>query len=455
MEIRDADGDVVGTARVDELRRLDAGETAWPTAFADTLPAGDYTLTWGAPDYGSQTVNFTIVEVDGRLYMADDAPKSAAPGEDDEQEQLVEQAIADLASELEIKPQDIQVVEIQPREFADASLGVPEPGQMYAQMITPGYVITLAARGRQHIYHAAGERVVAVPEKQQKPGEGMPTDLVDRAIENLAMDLKIGLNEVKVLEVVPTNFRDSSLGVQEPGQVYLPVVTPGYIIHLQARGETYVYHASENRIVQAPSDNDSGRRGQAEELTELAIADLSQRLNISPTKIELASVEPTEFRDASLGVPEPGKVYIQIITPGYVIQLKAQGQTFTYHGTGERIVFVPDDSGAAETAITITTVHVEQGKSILIAGTSSLPEGAQLQVELWADTAKVAHWPADATAQVSKSKWEAVVPLENASGTIELDPQQTYQVRVYQQNNPTTMALPFPFDLAGPEPPSR
>ena len=57
-------------------------------------------------------------------------------------------------------------------EFPDASLGVPEPGAVYAQVITPGYVIDLTAAGQTYRYHAAGERVVAVPdETSQLPGD--------------------------------------------------------------------------------------------------------------------------------------------------------------------------------------------------------------------------------------------------------------------------------------------
>jgi hypothetical protein len=52
------------------------------------------------------------------------------------------------------------VEDIEPKDFPDASLGVPEPGMTYAQVITPGYVILLNAEGETYEYHAAGERVV-------------------------------------------------------------------------------------------------------------------------------------------------------------------------------------------------------------------------------------------------------------------------------------------------------
>jgi hypothetical protein len=38
-----------------------------------------------------------------------------------------------------------------------------------------------------------------------------------------------------------------------------------------------------------------------------------------------------EWSDASLGCPQEGMMYAQVITPGYLIVLEAQGQTFEYH----------------------------------------------------------------------------------------------------------------------------
>jgi hypothetical protein len=73
MELRYADGAQTGelraSAKIVELARLDPGETAWPVAWRAQLDPGAYTLTWGAADYGFTSVEFQIVERDGRLYL--------------------------------------------------------------------------------------------------------------------------------------------------------------------------------------------------------------------------------------------------------------------------------------------------------------------------------------------------------------------------------------------------
>jgi len=85
-------------------------------------------------------------------------------------------------------------------------------------------------------------------------------------------------------------------------------------------------------------------QGDAEPLVNLSIADLAERLDVGPDEIAVQSVEATEFPDASLGVPEPGKVYAQVITPGYVVRLAVNGTVYEYHGSGERVVFAPTSS---------------------------------------------------------------------------------------------------------------
>jgi hypothetical protein len=76
-------------------------------------------------------------------------------------------------------------------------------------------------------------------------------------------------------------------------------------------------------------------------LVDLALADLASQLKTSAENIDVLSVEAVDFSDASLGVPEPDKMYAQVVTPGYAIQLRAGGKEYTYHGSGDRIVLVP------------------------------------------------------------------------------------------------------------------
>ena len=67
--------------------------------------------------------------------------------------------------------------------------------------------------------------------------------------------------------------------------------------------------------------------------------DLAQRLNIDVEKVSLVVVEAVEWRDSSLGCPEPDMMYMMVITPGYRLVLQANAQLYEYH-TGRNDVFV-------------------------------------------------------------------------------------------------------------------
>ncbi len=76
-------------------------------------------------------------------------------------------------------------------------------------------------------------------------------------------------------------------------------------------------------------------------LVMLAKFDLALKTGADIEKMDTESVEEFNFSDASLGVPEPGVEYTQVITPGYIIILNAEGETYEYHASGERVVQVP------------------------------------------------------------------------------------------------------------------
>lgn len=70
----------------------------------------------------------------------------------------------------------------------------------------------------------------------------------------------------------------------------------------------------------------------------LAIADLAERLNLDSGEIEVVRTEPVDWPDTSLGCPEPGQAYAQVITPGHIVVLKAKGQEYEYHIGGDQVV---------------------------------------------------------------------------------------------------------------------
>ncbi len=78
----------------------------------------------------------------------------------------------------------------------------------------------------------------------------------------------------------------------------------------------------------------------AEEVVKLAKADLAKRMGIDKEGIVVVRVDSVDWPDTSLGCPEPGMMYAQVVTPGYKILLSYAGEIYEYHSDkGDRIVY--------------------------------------------------------------------------------------------------------------------
>jgi len=77
-----------------------------------------------------------------------------------------------------------------------------------------------------------------------------------------------------------------------------------------------------------------------------AMNHLSAELDVATGQITLLSTEPVEWPDASLGCPEPGMMYAQVVTRGYQLVFEVDGELYEVHTdeSGETVVICASDS---------------------------------------------------------------------------------------------------------------
>jgi hypothetical protein len=68
---------------------------------------------------------------------------------------IVAEATALLTQELGVADSAITLISITAVDWPDASLGCPEPGMMYAAVITPGYELVFDVSGQEYRVHTA------------------------------------------------------------------------------------------------------------------------------------------------------------------------------------------------------------------------------------------------------------------------------------------------------------
>ena len=65
--------------------------------------------------------------------------------------------------------------------------------------------------------------------------------------------------------------------------------------------------------------------------------DLAQRLGIQESEVSLRSIAQVDFPDAALGAATEDEMSAQVITPGWRIQLEAQGNSYEYRAAGKAL----------------------------------------------------------------------------------------------------------------------
>lgn len=74
---------------------------------------------------------------------------------------VADRAIGDLLNSVQgINPSMIIVKSFEPREYGSTALDCPQEGQMYADVITPGYQIILEAQGQEYDYRLDTDQAV-------------------------------------------------------------------------------------------------------------------------------------------------------------------------------------------------------------------------------------------------------------------------------------------------------
>jgi hypothetical protein len=99
----------------------------------------------------------------------------------------------------------------------------------------------------------------------------------------------------------------------------------------QRKGEAAV-STEQSRSIQ------SGERSEAQlltELTEQSRKDLASRLNMDVAGVTVVEARHVTWPDSSAGCPKPGYMYMQMLTEGALIRLRADNQTYHYHSKGK------------------------------------------------------------------------------------------------------------------------
>ncbi len=153
-----------------------------------------------------------------------------------------------LADELEVDVEGLKLDSSEVVEWSDASLGCPQEGYAYAQVITPGHKLVFDLAGASYAVHTNldGSHMVVC-------GDGMPTPAAGGAVlgemetaarKLLADELEVDAGSLKLASSEMVEWSDTSLGCPQEGYAYAQVVTPGHKVVFDLAGASYAVHTN-------------------------------------------------------------------------------------------------------------------------------------------------------------------------------------------------------------------
>jgi uncharacterized protein YggU (UPF0235/DUF167 family) len=158
-------------------------------------------------------------------------------------------AVEALAQSLGVPKDQVKLASSEAVTWPNGCMGVPRMGVLCTQAQVPGFKLVLEANGKQYEYHTNLEGTIVVPaEALQVPG---PAETA--GIKQLAANLGIPEGDVKLVSSAAVEWPDSCLGVALERVMCAQMVTPGYLLVLEAGGRPYEYHTNNDASVIMPA----------------------------------------------------------------------------------------------------------------------------------------------------------------------------------------------------------
>jgi hypothetical protein len=169
---------------------------------------------------------------------------------------LAEQA---LSARLGVGAEALSLEGAEAVDWPDASLGCPEKGMVYAQVVTPGYKLSLAHAGVSYAVHVGAGRAVVCDQPQRSRRESVEAARAaaqagNRARGELARALGVETSAIKILRVRPAS---APLADGEPECSVEPAAegpeSPSFRVDLEVQGRRHVYAVSGDRARACPA----------------------------------------------------------------------------------------------------------------------------------------------------------------------------------------------------------
>ncbi|MEL7022808.1 MAG: hypothetical protein AAGL69_03610 [Pseudomonadota bacterium] len=161
-----------------------------------------------------------------------------------------------LAQSLGITVDQITVDSVRPIDWRDSSIGCPQPGEAYGQVITPGHKIALRVDGQMHVVHEANGRAFVCRNKNRVADLTNSSEFVWAkqaliARKSLASTLGVDPREIRVESARRMTWSDTGMGC--PGPTDAAGKVSGYSLTLSHKTRRFNFNTDLNRVIACPA----------------------------------------------------------------------------------------------------------------------------------------------------------------------------------------------------------
>ncbi|MEZ4538585.1 MAG: hypothetical protein R3C43_01220 [Chloroflexota bacterium] len=178
----------------------------------------------------------------------------------------------------------------------------------------------------------------------ETPETGNDSDAIAAATAFLAGELGVAEDNIEVISTEQTEFTDSCLGLGQANESCLQAITPGWLILLEIDGQPYEVRTNETAEQVRLATNMPADDGQSGTAVGAAQEFLAGELGVALGDVQVVSVEAAEFTDSCLGLGGPEEICAQVMTPGWVVMMDVNGQSYEAHTdeTGQSVRLAPE-----------------------------------------------------------------------------------------------------------------
>lgn len=177
----------------------------------------------------------------------------------------------------------------------------------------------------------------SIPTDEPTPTH-IPVDVppAQRAAINALMEqLNLTADKITLVSSEAVTWPNGCLGIVKMGVMCTQAEVPGFKIVLEANGQNYEFHTNQDGkvVMLAEGAQDAGV------VEQIVIKQLADNLGLQERDISVVSNTTIEFNDACMGVAMEGVMCAQVVTPGHIIVLEANGLQYEFHtdANGSRV----------------------------------------------------------------------------------------------------------------------